>query len=644
MYNIAVFVHNFTVEYAALVLQGIYRFFSDKKNLRVFFVQTGSPHVNDGLYDYQYWASVEYLKSDIIDEVIVVSNTYCLYKSRDELKDLLRPFFSKKVVVIGMNFEEKGLHYTTAYCDSVYDEIVSHLKNEHGCKKIGFFSANKIASQEGAERFEAFKNALKKNGLEFHEEWVLNGAFTRSSAIAELEARYKKKEEVEFEAIICANDLMGMAVLDYFTKLGIKVPSEMKVFGFDNTSHSILSVPSLSTVDQSIEEQGYAAAEFGLKLLEEGDEAVPESINTELKVIYRRSCGCEDFQEQKKRDVFSAAMNHYEEVRRIGTLFDVMKGTSSLSDFALSFREIVDSSGFTKLIVYAIDEPIAVAREDDFVPPERARLLLNVDTEAEIAEYYEESDYIDIKKSLFTKEVMENNSGCYIFQPVMLGAIQYGYLFCKAERTDFGMNSVLLKVITSTVVQAYDYTSTIKQKKFLETMTRELQERNLDLRISSKTDELTRLLNRRGFMEYGQKLIFFSEEINTDGIVIFADLDGLKTINDQYGHEYGDKAIKAEAEALKLVFRKMDVIGRLSGDEFGIIASGMDIAFIDKLREKVDNINKTLTEKYEFPFELSISVGATKFDQNNKDLNELLMLADHNLYEQKKIHHARKKK
>ncbi len=643
MYNIAVFVHNFSVEYAALVLQGIYRFFSEKKNVRVFFVQTGTPHIAEGLYDYQYWASVEYLKSEVIDEVIIVSNTYCLYKSRDELKELIRPFFSKKVISIGMNFEEKGIHFTTAYCDDVYDKIVSHLKNEHGCKKIAFFSANKIASQEGAERFQAFKNALKKNGLEFHEEWVLNGAFTKSSAKAELEARYSKKEDIEYDAIICANDLMGMEVLDFFSKLGIKIPSEMKVFGFDNTSHSILSVPSLATVDQSIEEQGYAAAEFGLRLLEHDGEDLPESINTELKIIYRRSCGCEDFLEQKKRDVFGAAMNHYEEVRRIGNLFDVIKGTSSLRDFALSFKEIVDSSGFSKLIVFAFAEPVTVTRNDDFISPEKARLLLNVNTEENIAEYYEESEYIDIRKTLFVQESMEKNSGCYIFQPVTLGAIQYGYLFCKAERTDFGMNSVLLKVVTSIIVQAYDYTRTIKQKNLLETITRELQEKNLNLSISSKTDELTHILNRRGFMEYGQKLIFFSEEINTDGIVFFADLDGLKTINDKFGHEYGDKAIMAEAEALKLVFRKMDVIGRLSGDEFGIIASGMDMAFIDKLRDKIDSVNIELTEKYAFPFELSISVGATRFDQNNKDLNELLMLADRDLYEQKKKHHARKK-
>ena len=87
----------------------------------------------------------------------------------------------------------------------------------------------------------------------------------------------------------------------------------------------------------------------------------------------------------------------------------------------------------------------------------------------------------------------------------------------------------------------------------------------------------------------------------------------------------------------------MDVIGRLSGDEFGIIASGMDIAFLDKLREKIDTMNEDISEVYKFPFKLSISLGATRFTAQNKDLNELLTLADQDLYEQKKIHHARNK-
>lgn len=383
MYNIAVLVQNFSVEYADLVIQGIYKFFSERKDARVFFVQTSTPHIKDGLYEYQYWASTEYLKSEVIDEIIFVSNTYCIYKKQDELKELLEPFKGKKIVSIGMKFDDPDIHYTTANCDSVYDEIVGHLKKVHDCTKIGFFSANKIQSQEGWERFEAFKRALNKHGLDFHSEWVLDGAFTKSSALAEMKQKYHKKEDVKYEAIICANDIMGMAVLDYFAELGIKIPSEMKVFGFDNTSHSVLSVPSLSTVDQNIEEQGYAVAELGFKLLREGKKKTVTqqlTVNTNLKAVYRCSCGCADLLEQKKRDVFKIAASHYDELRRIGNLFDVMKGTSNLDDFAKSFRAIVDSSGFTKLLVFALREPVSVLRDEDFVMPEEARLLLHIDT------------------------------------------------------------------------------------------------------------------------------------------------------------------------------------------------------------------------------------------------------------------------
>jgi hypothetical protein len=91
MYNIAVFVHNFSVEYADLVIQGIYRFFADKKNVRVFFTQTETPHIADEMYDYQYWASAEYLKSEVIYDIIIFSNTYCLYKSQDEPQEMLKP-------------------------------------------------------------------------------------------------------------------------------------------------------------------------------------------------------------------------------------------------------------------------------------------------------------------------------------------------------------------------------------------------------------------------------------------------------------------------------------------------------------------------------------------------------------------------
>ena len=70
------------------------------------------------------------------------------------------------------------------------------------------------------------------------------------------------------------------------------------------------------------------------------------------------------------------------------------------------------------------------------------------------------------------------------------------------------------------------------------------------------------------------------------GSVFFCDLDGLKKINDTYGHEIGDLAIQTEAQVLKAAFRENDLIGRLSGDEFGVVAPGFPSRKIDDLRKK----------------------------------------------------------
>lgn len=644
MKHIAVFVHNFAVEYADLIINGIYNFFKDRQDTRVYFVQTVNPHNDEAEFEYQYWASYEYLKSKTIDEVIIVSNTYSAYMTTEEISDFFRPYFSKILISTGFSLDNENTYCVVSNCDNAYKEIVSHLKNVHGCTKIGFYSANKLKNDEAISRFEAFKRALEENNLEFHPEWVVDGNFTQHGVKESLTKIYKSKKDIPYQAIICANDVMGIEVLNYFSSLGVKIPEELKIFGLDNTYHSILCTPTLATIDQDIEGIGKRAAEFGMELLE--GKKLPRTLQTPMKTLYRHSCGCKDPVEEKKRDIFNGIFNRYTEFKRLTNVFDLMQGTSTIDDFVSSFKDVVKYSGFSTITIYVLPEPKAFNREDNIILSDQdkyVRLLLHIDTEKDIAEYYEESEYFYTKDQLFLDKRSEKNPGCYVFQPLFLKDIQYGYLICKVTHTDFTLNSLLLKIITSLVIQAYSYTKTLSQKTYLENQNQKLEEKNQELNVKAKTDELTGLLNRRGFMEYGQKIILFSTDLETSGIVFFADLDGLKQINDNFGHEYGDKAIKAQAKILKEAFRKTDVVGRLSGDEFGIVATGMDEKQIEEIRNKVDLLNKQYTENLKFPLPLSISLGAKIFDCDHSDLSELLKEADKNLYEQKQIHHARNK-
>ena len=199
-------------------------------------------------------------------------------------------------------------------------------------------------------------------------------------------------------------------------------------------------------------------------------------------------------------------------------------------------------------------------------------------------------------------------------------------------------------IIVDVKLKSYDYTKTLRRAKTIDSANQLLTSHNIDLKIKSNTDELTGALNRRGFLNNAQKVISVATELSMVGLVFFADLDGLKTINDNFGHEYGDIAIKLQTKVLKEAFRQTDIIGRLSGDEFGIVSIGMVIEQIEAVRTKVEQLNQKYSKENSLPFELSISIGAAPFDINNNQLAELLKLADADLYEQKKIHHARQGK
>jgi len=165
----------------------------------------------------------------------------------------------------------------------------------------------------------------------------------------------------------------------------------------------------------------------------------------------------------------------------------------------------------------------------------------------------------------------------------------------------------------------------------------ELQEQLKQLTL---TDDLTKLYNRRGFLELANQRMAFAQTTGESLVLIFADVDGLKGINDQLGHAAGSQAIIDAADILKDSFRQSDVISRLGGDEFVVLVanatkSSPDI-ITDRVREKIDGFN-ALSER---PYKLSVSLGVVPVDIESKvTLDDIIAEADKSMYERKrKIH------
>ena len=116
----------------------------------------------------------------------------------------------------------------------------------------------------------------------------------------------------------------------------------------------------------------------------------------------------------------------------------------------------------------------------------------------------------------------------------------------------------------------------------------------------------------------------------------FADLDGLKWINDTLGHDEGDKALIEAAAVFKETFRTSDIIARLGGDEYAVLAVDINEAnseiFTARLQSLIDTRNNQENRKYK----LSISVGCSYYDPENPcSIDELMASADKLMYEQK---------
>jgi diguanylate cyclase (GGDEF)-like protein len=161
-----------------------------------------------------------------------------------------------------------------------------------------------------------------------------------------------------------------------------------------------------------------------------------------------------------------------------------------------------------------------------------------------------------------------------------------------------------------------------------------------EIRALSLHDELTGLYNRRGFMTLAEHALKTATRMQKRIALIYLDVDNLKKINDTGGHKTGDRALVEIGFILKKSFREADIIGRLGGDEFSVLAmesTKMDVnALTRRLQDKLDLFNARSSAEAGFTLAASMGVSTREPDQPG-EIAEMLSRADLLMYEQKRI-------
>jgi diguanylate cyclase (GGDEF)-like protein len=184
----------------------------------------------------------------------------------------------------------------------------------------------------------------------------------------------------------------------------------------------------------------------------------------------------------------------------------------------------------------------------------------------------------------------------------------------------------------------------VKQTLDRDTLSRAIQRaiaRNVwksEIYAASFIDDLTSLYNRRGFMTLGEQQLKFARRAGAGVNLAFADLDGLKFINDHFGHSEGDRVLKDITGILKATFhRESDLLARVGGDEFAVLWIAYEPFPADAVRTRLKTALNSYLALKEPPYPVSLSIGLCQYPADfSEPLTEMLSEGDQRMYEEKR--------
>lgn len=214
------------------------------------------------------------------------------------------------------------------------------------------------------------------------------------------------------------------------------------------------------------------------------------------------------------------------------------------------------------------------------------------------------------------------------------GERMYGVLVCEMTADNItSMYSASLHI--GSAFQFIELTKNQREiQSELELAMAELKNKNNILNMISEKDELTGLYNRRGFLENAMAMMDGARKHYL--LCIYADLDHLKQINDQFGHQEGDFAIKQAGKYLQDSLKTTDVVGRIGGDEFAAVAVIKSENLGMEIRDKIILNSKLFNQSSNKPYYIELSIGYAVYKwREDLELNQMLSAADLMLYKSK---------
>lgn len=527
--------------------------------------------------------------------------------------------YNVPIITIG-KFEGLSNNISLNY-GSGFELIVRHIIEEHNIKDT-IMIAGARDNYYSTERIGIYKKVLAENNLPFYDSMVAYGEFW-SEPTQKIVQNLIDNNKLP-RAIICANDMMAVAASSVLHENGYAVPQDVIVTGFDGTEDAKHNNPPITTCKTDYNKLSQDIVLYINKILQ-GEEIDEMTQGEQILKIYT-SCGCN----KKPRSIKDASLHQVlrDRYNRVLAYNSALYEMTENIFACKSPKEVINELnefGFFDTYIFVnnniLNESLNPAHEEQDKNFDDMMYLL-YQTDSDIDEYpiiyNREQIFPDINKVL-------NNDNPLVFISLSSIGKPIGFL-CVNFKADIENYSNIPQYTTSLSNALSGY----RNIRYLDYISKYFER-------LSEIDTMTGLLNREGFY---RGISDFRNKMDKDPslklIIAIADIDGLKKINDNYGHLAGDRAIVSVAKIINSIFIDNIFCVRYGGDEFLICALVKDKKYGEKLIKNhifrhLNSLNMTSDEL----FEIAVSIGFSSSESSELDLNTLLSKSDELMYNHK---------
>ncbi len=576
--------------------------------------------------DYQYGENniFKNINYELFDAVIYVP---CSIGKR-----ALREFFEKdlkakcKVPIVALEFEHPDYHTVVVDDKTAYYHLISHLIEAHGLKKILCLTGYQDNLQAEA-RLAGYRKAMRSHGLPLREDYMIYGDFWDAAAL-KLAQRIASGELECPEAIACVSDHVAVTLCNRLIELGFRVPEDMVVVGFDAVIEGMENVPTITSYFRPLYGMGINAVMLAHKLITNED-CEPVTVD-EGYLVPAESCGC-------GMDNTRRFAEHQKVLHTVNIYQDLFNGchmAESLNS-AQTLNVCLDKIINYLYLIYGVrdydlclcerwDDPERTAEIGNVYREYTDTMRLRIHSRDHIPEIVDEP----FDRSILLPAMYEDSDvpRVWYFTPLHFNERCFGYAALGYADQPLAFDQIY-HAWSRNINNALEF---VRMRNIYNSMHQRLY-------MASIRDTLTGIFNRKGFKRYSKEQ--FAKAINTGKkfLVIAADLDCLKPINDNYGHLEGDNAISVVANAMHTCLDNDEICARTGGDEFVAVGCAeytdqMIQQYLRRMEQYLARYNSTSDK----PYEVGASFGCVcRVVTEDDDLQTILDEADARMYENK---------